>query len=215
MAIVRREWLGSDISADGESMVVEEPAPAEMVEEDLSNCDATMLRQRLVQESSYRFNLTGEMLARTRLFQLGKGRHLLLIVTHHVNTDGVSMAVVLRELGQMYSVLVEGSEPMLPPAVQYREYLARSARGTRTEERQQTEAYWAKVFQSPPPPLAPPSDRQRPGDKSYRGDLSGTVLPLELGARLRAMSADCGCTLFMIMFAAFARVLHNMPGQGA
>ncbi|MCF1596902.1 non-ribosomal peptide synthetase [Streptomyces muensis] len=71
------------------------------------------------------FDLERDLMLRPVLLRLAEDEHLLLIVQHHIATDGWTMNVLIRELGERYSARVHGVEPRLPElTVQYGDFAA-------------------------------------------------------------------------------------------
>src|SRR5215813_5631295 len=54
------------------------------------------------------FNLKEPPLMRVTLLRLSPGEHMLLLVMHHIITDGWSMSILLKELAESYERLVAG-----------------------------------------------------------------------------------------------------------
>ncbi|RKH60321.1 non-ribosomal peptide synthase/polyketide synthase, partial [Corallococcus aberystwythensis] len=75
------------------------------------------------QEAQRPFDLRHGPLVRALLVRLGPDDAVLLLVLHHIVTDGWSMGVLVRELGALYTAHVSGQPPALPPLpVQYADY---------------------------------------------------------------------------------------------
>src|SRR4029078_3203304 len=70
------------------------------------------------EEAARPFDLSVEPVLRATLIRLGEEEHLLVVVMHHIATDGWSMGVFVRELAALYAG--ESSLPELP--VQYADY---------------------------------------------------------------------------------------------
>ncbi len=79
---------------------------------------------RLAEEEARRlFDLSRDLLLRARLLRLGEDRHVLLMSTHHVASDGWSRGVLVGELMEFYEAFGEGRAPALPELpVQYADY---------------------------------------------------------------------------------------------
>ena len=71
------------------------------------------------------FDLSRAPLARASLLRLGPRDHVLMVVMHHIVSDGWSMAVLIQELGELYRAHHEGRSPQLAALpVQYADHAA-------------------------------------------------------------------------------------------
>src|SRR6267154_535648 len=134
--------------------------------------------KRLVQERILQpFDLTCGPLFRATLIQSSAKDHVLLMVMHHIVSDGWSIGVLMRELAKLYASGVEGRDSGLKPlAVQYADY-AQWQRGWLTGEvLEEHLKYWRERLSGAPPVLELPSDRVRPVRSSHRG--AAVPLPL-------------------------------------
>ncbi len=170
---------------------------------------------RLVDEGvRQRFDPGQGPLLRVTLFHLAEERHALLIVFHHIISDGWSMGVFLRELLALYEAFAAGQpSPLAPLPMQYADF-------ARWQQQALTDAvlkpqldFWVDHLRGAPPVLELPSDRPRPPVQSFNGARRSAALPDDLAAALRAWSRKEGGTLFMTLFAAFAALLYRYTGQ--
>ena len=80
------------------------------------------LDELLQLEAERGFDLAQGPLFRARLYCLGADHFVLLLAMHHIVSDGWSMGILFRELGELYGRFCRGETAPLPsPAVQYRE----------------------------------------------------------------------------------------------
>ena len=93
--------------------VVELPAPA----------GEAGLHRRLREEAERPFDLRQGPLFRAMLLRLGEEEHVLMLMMHHVVTDGWSMGVLFRELSQLYGAFCNGEPSPLPElSIQYADF---------------------------------------------------------------------------------------------
>jgi len=75
------------------------------------------------EEGKKTFDLTQGPLLRAVLVRLGPKQHLLILVMHHIVTDGWSIAVLFREVTRCYEAFSRGEEVNLPSLpLHYAEY---------------------------------------------------------------------------------------------
>src|SRR6185295_9527000 len=101
------------------------------------------------------FDIEHGPLVRARLARVGAAEHLLHVTGHHIVCDGWSAAVVLHDLGALYSCVE------LPPAVPFSRYAAEEAHDPAAE------AYWLGRFAGEAPVLDLPTDRPRPALRTF------------------------------------------------
>ncbi|WP_371823628.1 condensation domain-containing protein, partial [Myxococcus sp. CA056] len=86
--------------------------------------EATAAR-RISEEAHRPFDLEHGPLLRTALLKLGEQEHVLLLCMHHIIADGWSVDVLVREVAEVHSALLENRSAALPELpVQYADYAA-------------------------------------------------------------------------------------------
>jgi len=172
--------------------------------------------ERWVQLQAARpFDLEQGPLLRAALLQLSAEEHLLVLVMHHIVSDGWSIAVMMRELAVFYAAQVGATQPSALPnlLIQYADYARWQQRLRESGAFNESLAFWTRQMQDAPPLLGLPSDRPRPAHQSYRGaSLRFDIAPARL-AELRALGASCRASLFMTLAAAFNVLLARYSGQ--
>nr|AYN44351.1 nonribosomal peptide synthetase [Cloning vector H69C977B_s23] len=185
-----------------------------LVTEDLRRPGAPPLDQRLREESSRPFVLESGPVVRAHLFKTAEQEHVLLVVMHHIVSDGWSFGVMMREISQLYAAEVRGETLALPELpIQYADYAAWQRSWLDGHVRDQQLAYWRGALAGAPAVLELPADRPRPIVRSHRGSVE--PLELERGA-VQALTALCrqeGVTAYMALLAAFGAYLGRVSGQ--
>ncbi|NOJ98439.1 amino acid adenylation domain-containing protein, partial [Corallococcus coralloides] len=171
-------------------------------------------RQRVLEEMAKPFDLMRGPLLRTLLLRLDARDHLLVLTMHHAVSDGWSVAVLLRELGTLYSALARGQAWTLPELpVQYADYAAWQRDWLKGATLQQEVDYWKQSLTGAPPVLELPTDRPRPAVRTNAGTTLGFMLPLELSQKLSALAQKEGASLFMVLLAGWQVLLSRYSGQ--
>ncbi len=171
--------------------------------------------RRLAQFEAQRpFALDCGPMLRTVLFKLAPREHVVVLVMHHVASDGWSMGVFFRELMALYGAFTQGYSPALPPLpVQYGDYAAWQRNWLQDEPLEEQLAYWKSRLANAPAALELPTDRPRPPLQSVRGGTEPLRLPPVLHAKLKELCRREGCTLHMALLAVFQTLLHRYSGQ--
>ncbi|WP_172880678.1 non-ribosomal peptide synthetase [Micromonospora siamensis] len=142
--------------------------------------------------------------------------HLLVLVVHHVATDGWSRGPLLRDLARAYAARIAGGvADWAPLPVQYadfalwqQELLGDHEDPDSLQGRQLR--YWRDRMAGAPAELNLPHDRPRPPTASHRGGGVRFSVSPQLHARLLALAAECDATLFMVVHAAMALLLSRL-----
>ncbi|MFG2376808.1 amino acid adenylation domain-containing protein [Streptomyces sp. NPDC048504] len=169
-----------------------------------------LLAARQLDEAQRPFDLQAGPLGRGRLLTLGPERHVLLLTFHHSIYDGVSMNVMMDELGQLYEAFATGAPDTLPPlAVQYADHV----RAQREAVLGAQEEYWRRALQDAPPVLELPTDRPRPAEQRYEGGRAEFNLDADVTAGLRGLARRHGATPYVAVLAGWAILLSRLSGQ--
>ncbi|SMD25146.1 nonribosomal peptide synthetase CepA [Kibdelosporangium aridum] len=151
------------------------------------------------QEQQQRFDLAKAPLFRLVLVRLADDRHRLLVVNHHILTDGWSVAVILNEVAEAYTA--GGQFPDRTGAASYRDYLTWLDR----QDKDAASAAWrAELSGLDEPALI--AKTAAGTDYDYRV----TILPPHLHTRLIEFARDHGLTLNTLVQAAWAMVLARL-----
>lgn len=170
--------------------------------------------QQASEEINRPFDLSAERLVRAVLFRLGGEEHLLLIIMHHIITDGWSMDLLFSELSSVYNAIQAQEAPELPPIpMQYSDYAIwqLEQRDNRLLEPQL--GYWREQLAGELPTLDLPTDYQRPPIQTHEGAQEKHQLSEVLVRRLKELSDSERVTLFMTLLAAFNVLLARYSGQ--
>jgi len=203
-------------TADGDPyQQVIEPDVAQFPWADWS-CSADSLDEAVGSAARYIFDLTAELPIRATLFRVNAEEHVLLVLMHHIVSDGWSMAPLMRDLATAYRARWSGTEPDWEPLpVQYADYtlwqqdLLGDEADLASEAAMQL-AYWTKALDALPDEVTLPSGRPRPAAPSYSGDTVCLTFDVATHAALIQMTDTDQVTLFMLLQAAFAAALSRL-----
>jgi amino acid adenylation domain-containing protein len=165
-------------------------------------------------ENQQPFNLNQGPLLRFKVLHLEDTEYILLIMPHHIISDGWSNGVFIRELAVLYAAFSENrSSPLPEPDLQYADYAVWQREWLQGERLHQLLTYWRQHLSGEIPPLRLPTDYPYPTDLSFSGSIETLTLPVDLTQSIKALSVREGATLFMTMLAAFKVLLYRYTGQ--
>lgn len=169
----------------------------------LSIADSAPDDETLKAELRAPFDLRTGPLTRAVLFPLAPDEHLLLLCQHHIVTDGRSIAVLTGELLDLY-----GGAVLPPLPLGYQDY----TRWRLASERLDQLGYWREALDGLEP-LALPTDRPRPPQRTTEGAVHRHDLSADLVRGIAEAGRAQGATLFMTLTAAVQVVLAAYSGQ--
>lgn len=161
------------------------------------------------------FALATGPLFRVGLVRLGATHHVLVLVMHHIITDGWSMRLLVQDMGSLYSqflAMPTQPAPVAPP-VQYKEFAHwhnQQLAGTAWAD---DEAYWLRLFETRPPALDLPTDFDRAQAARRRSALYRRTLPPALWQALQALRQQQQLTTFSLLLAGLRIWLVRLSGQ--
>ncbi|HEY1379606.1 MAG TPA: amino acid adenylation domain-containing protein, partial [Gemmataceae bacterium] len=171
------------------------------------------LDRRLHAEAHRPFNLEAGPVFRAVLFRRGPAECILLLVVHHVVSDLWTLGVIMEEVRDLYPAVRAGSEPAMPPAPPYAEFVRWQADLLAGPDGERLWGYWQNRLRGELPALNLPTDRPRPPVQTPQGATHRFRLGPGLTARLRDLAKAEGTTLFAVLVAGYQALLHRLTGQ--
>ncbi|MEM9293489.1 MAG: amino acid adenylation domain-containing protein [Acidobacteriota bacterium] len=192
-----------------------EPRPLDVPVVDLGAFPAAQRwehARRLARREAHRpFDLERGPLYRCILLRVDSTLHALVLDLHHIVFDGWSMGLLLRDLSETYTALVEDREPELNPlastyTAHARRQAEREARGSAAEDFE----WWRDQLSSPPEPLQLPMDRPRPPQMTFAGAQHSQVWPAALEESVESFARQAQATPFVVYLSALGIVLGRL-----
>ena len=164
----------------------------------------------------HQFDLAGELPVRVSVFTVSPDEHVLVLLCHHIASDGWSMQVLMADLAAAYGARRDSRAPDWPGLpVQYADYalwqrdLLGDDQDSGTIMSRQV-GYWTSALAGIPDELVLPSDRARPASPTYRGAEVTVDLDAGLHAALAGLAREHQATVFMVLHAGLAALLSRM-----
>jgi len=158
------------------------------------------------------FDLSAQAPVRFQVFRTADDRASLSICAHHIALDAWSFGLLVRDIEATYLALLADRPPPARPALQYADF----ARWQRELSEHPTGAaklaYWKTRLAGLPSLSLFPRDHAG-GQSEGAGATVDFSWPPELYHEVRKLSRDANATLYMVLVAAVAAVLHRHTGQ--
>ncbi len=160
------------------------------------------------------FDLSLDLMLRATLVVLKNDEHILILMSHHIASDGWSKGLMFNELTSLYNAALTGTPAALTELpLQYSDFAAWQRARVKGEVLQSQLAYWKRQLAGVPASLDLPTDYPRPAVQGFAGTTHSYFFPEELVAALKTLSKREGVTLFMTILAAFQVLLSRYSGQ--
>ncbi|MET3441654.1 amino acid adenylation domain-containing protein [Variovorax paradoxus] len=172
------------------------------------------IRQEVRRIRTEAFDLTRGPLMRAVLLRTGAQSHQLLVVMHHIVSDGWSVQLILDELAVQYAARVQGQAPVhaeLP--IQYADYARWQSQWLAEGEGERQLDWWRGHLGTEQPVISLHTDHPRKADGRYRAAHHTFALPADTALRLRQQAQGQGATLFMALLAGFNALLFRHTAQ--
>ncbi|MFC6012252.1 amino acid adenylation domain-containing protein [Nocardia lasii] len=164
-------------------------------------------------------HLGGSVPTKAKYAVASSAEHVLVLVVHHIAMDGWSLEPLAGEVAAAYRGIQVG-EPFGEqiPEIQYADYTLwqRELLGTEDDPDSLISnqlAHWTDVLDGVPELLAVPSDRPRPPVPSYRGGTVACAVDAATHRALRGIAGANNVSMFMVLHAALAVLLHRVTGD--
>jgi hypothetical protein len=213
--VQRHDALRMFISRERPVARVLDNVPLAVARVDLRSSPAPFdeVRSRLTKETFRPFDLEQAPLLRATLFQLGDDDHLLLLAYHEIILNRTAIAILLSEMGKLYSALRDGEpSPLAEPAIQFSDFMRWQREWLRGDELERRLARWRRRFDGCVP-LQLRTDSPRTESHAHRDVAHEKVtIPNSLLEACTQLGQAEFATAFMVQTAALLARLHDETG---
>ncbi|MEV0375070.1 amino acid adenylation domain-containing protein [Streptomyces sp. NPDC050636] len=172
------------------------------------------------------FDLAAELPLRATIVETTPDQHVVIVLLHHITTDEWSDRPFLRDLATAYAARLDTTAVDMRPApgggpdweplpVQYADYALWQQRllGDPADPgslaARQLE-YWRTALDGAPEELELPTDRPRPARPAFTGAELDIAFDAQVHEGLKRLARETGASMFMVVHAAVAALLHRM-----
>jgi amino acid adenylation domain-containing protein len=154
------------------------------------------------------FELSEAPLARASVITCSETQHLIILDTHHIISDGISVALLVQDFVKLYS-----NQQLPELRVQYKDFTLWQNRYFQTSAAQAQREYWLNLYAGEIPVLQLPADYSRPKVQSFEGDRLLFELDNRFIQKLQRITKETFSTPYMILLSAFQIMLSKYTGQ--
>jgi len=163
---------------------------------------------------NYRFDLNKGPLIRVRIGRIKADEYVLIIVMHHIVSDGWSSSILLNELGELYrGYIKKEASNHKELEIQYSDYSIWQREYLHGEILESKLNYWKDYLSNYSGYVNLPTDKSRPKELTYKGGSYYGRLGKDLVKKIKALSSSEGLSLFMVLLSSFYILLSKYSGQ--
>ncbi|UZK58091.1 condensation domain-containing protein [Streptomyces drozdowiczii] len=136
---------------------------------------------------------------------------VLLLQTHHTATDGMSMRLLARDLAAYYTARKDGTDAGLPPVRPYHEFVAWEREQAASPATARSLDHWRQKLRGARLTALRTDHLKSAGLPSVTAAYRFTV-GADLVSGALALAKDACCSPFMVLLAAYYRLVHRITG---
>lgn len=157
------------------------------------------------------FDLWAGPLIRCTVAKRSQQHHLLVLNTHHSVTDGVSLAIILRELSVCYAAITQGKQPELAPQEHSYYHIAPTLWPEQPSESDRD--FWTQYLQDAPSTPNVPADFKRAQQKTYAKVQAHCAIPTDKVQALRTVARQNHASVFTLFASTLSLLTSRFTGQ--
>jgi len=181
-----------------------------------SNSDGKeRLSKVLFEKFRHSFNLQKGPLGLVTLVKTAKDEYVLVVVLHHIISDGWSMGILMREFSTLYQAFLKNESSPLPALkIQYADFAQWQKKWLQGERLQNQLDYWKKQLgEYLPPVLELPLDHPRPAVISNKGSKTDIQIDSTFRKKIEQLASKNEATPFMLLMSVLQILLYRYTRQ--
>lgn len=164
---------------------------------------------KIINEFPKPFDLSIAPLLRVSVCVLDNKKTLILLDTHHIIVDGVSLNILMRDFCKLYN-----DEKVQESDFNYIDYAVWENNYINSEETKEYDKYWSSVCSNTDiPVLNLPYDYPATNSKSYNGDKIAYTMPKETFEKLQDLAKSLNVSEYTLFLTALYVVLYKYTSQ--
>ena len=156
------------------------------------------------------FNLEKGPLVRATVYEVSKDKFVLVLVMHHIISDGISTEILFKELLLLYESYIEKKPISFPElTLQYKDYALWQQDRLSENLLLDAKEYWKNKFSKEISILDFPLDKVRSNIKSYKGASVKKVVNISAFRKFRNIVAKEKCSNFVGLLSVLNILLYK------
>ncbi|MEL6970793.1 MAG: amino acid adenylation domain-containing protein, partial [Bacteroidota bacterium] len=181
-----------------------------------SDLDEQGLHQLIERQIKKPFDLASDYMLRMGIVEQEPATRYLILVMHHIASDGWSIPIFVREFANLYAQRLgqkpEQALPSLP--VQFIDYALWERQSFREKQWDEKLKYWIEKLEDTPP-IDLKTDSPRPLSQSTAGNSVQFRIDVSFMTRLQQLAQEGKTTLYVILLAIFKILLQRYSRQNS
>ena len=212
ICVERHDILRSVYSEDGKTFLIQDSANIDFSVVDLSLNEGRVIHFQDIKDQQVLipFQLKNGPCIRFVLVKKNIDENALLVAAHHIVCDGWSFAVILTEISQIYSSLVENTELTQVSPSQFTEYAMEEFKNGLDDGHKK---YWLEQFKTPLSVNTFPTDHRRPAFRTYESKFFRKDIPEELVLKLKRLGMNQKSSFYNVLMANFMILIKRISGS--
>ena len=166
----------------------------------------------LIRLSREPFSLSHGPLFRAELVELAVNKHVLLLVLHHIICDEPSIAILVREIAELYGDPAAKGDDTAAPRTRFADY-AHWQRERLPDVIRDQLPYWTEALAGLEERTSVPVDNRQSGSGLATGRIIRSKLDARLVDKARSIAAEERTTLLSVMLATWSALLSRYTGH--
>ncbi|WP_165865889.1 non-ribosomal peptide synthetase [Lucifera butyrica] len=172
------------------------------------------VEQYLIEKCEEPFDLAQGPIVKAYLVRVSGDTAIFLLLIHHIASDFVTLEIIEKELGEVYTGLKNGNGIHLSqPAFDYTDFAIQEAEFLNSDAAKSQREYWLSNLAGELPVLNLPADKPRTQAASQKGGIIRFTVDKNLTKKVKELAANCGATPYRLFMAAYYLLLYRYTGQ--
>jgi amino acid adenylation domain-containing protein len=183
-------------------------------EKDATSFKKEELEKYFTEKCEEPFDLERGPIIKGFLIRVSSTYSIFLLSVHHIASDFVTLEIIQKELGEVYTCIKNGKGIKLAvPALKYTDFAKQEARFLSSNNIKTLREYWINILSGDLPVLNLPIDKPQPKIVNQKGKLVRFNINKDLTSKVQQLAATCHTTPYRLFMAAYYLLLHRYTGQ--